>query len=645
MAVGLLGTAVSGLQAFQRSISVAGHNISNANTEGYTRQRVELGTRPPSFSGQGYIGNGVQIEGVERLFNQFAVDRLRETSSSTSQYETLFQFSERVTNMLGDADAGLSAGLESFFDAVQTVADDPASISARQQLLSESDSLVARFQHLDSQLDSIGAEINGNLGNVVTEINDLSSAIADTNKNIADAAGQSSGEKPNDLLDKRDQLINRLSELVSVRTVEQDDGALNVFVGSGQSLVTGFLVSPLQTVQNDFDPSRTEIGIASGGATAVITDNLTGGQLGAILGFRDQVLTPAQNSLGRIATSLAVDFNQQHRLGMDLDNAIGGDYFTVGSPLAAASVANTGGATVSASFDTANIDALTTEDYTLGFDGAVWTLKRVSDDQAVAMSGTGAPADPFVADGLNIFVSAGALPGDRFRIQPTRTGSASTGLLVNNAREIAAASPLRVSEASNANGLPTNLGNAAFELQAVDSSFAPLTGGITFSYDAVGQQYNYAGDAVGSFAYDPATDRGASFTVAGISFTVTGAPADGDGFVFNGNANGSSDNGNALLLAGLQTAQTMEKGTSNFQGAYGQLIGQLGTQTRSAQITAEIQGALLAQAQQSRDEISGVNLDEEAANLLRFQQAYQAIAQVISVADSTFQTLINALGR
>jgi flagellar hook-associated protein 1 FlgK len=196
MGVGLLSTAVSGLQAFQRSISVAGHNISNANTEGYTRQRVELGTRPPSFSGQGYIGNGVQIEGIERLFDQFVVDRLRDTSSSASQYETLFQFSERVSNILGDADAGLSAGLESFFDAVQTVADDPASMPARQLLLSESDSLVARFQNLDSQLQSIGAEINGNLGNIVTEINGLSAAIADANKNIAQATSQGSERRP-----------------------------------------------------------------------------------------------------------------------------------------------------------------------------------------------------------------------------------------------------------------------------------------------------------------------------------------------------------------------------------------------------------------------------------------------------------------
>jgi len=553
MGVGLLSTAVSGLQAFQRSISVAGHNISNANTEGYTRQRVELGTRPPSFSGQGYIGNGVQIQSVERLFDQFVVDRLRDTSSSTAQYETLFQFSERVTNILGDAEAGLSAGLESFFDAVQTVADDPASIPGRQLLLAESGSLVARFHTLDSQLQSIGTEIDGNVGSIVNEVNGLSAAIADANRSVAESTSQGSGETPNDLLDKRDQMVNRLSELVSVRTVEQDDGALNVFIGSGQSLVTGFLASPLQIVPNEFDSGRAEIAIASSGATALISDNLTGGKLGAVLDFRDQVLSPAQNSMGRIAVSLASEFNRQHTLGMDLAGAAGLDYFAISSPQSASSNANSGTATISVSFDAASMGSLTTDDYVLGFNGAAWSLSRVSDNQAVAMTGSGSAADPFIVDGLSIEIAGGAAAGDRFQIRPTRSGSSDMDLLIANPREIAAAAP-----------------------------------------------------------------------------AAAAAPG---------------DNSNALLLAGLQSWQTMENSTTNFQGAYGQLIGKLGVQTRSAQITAEAQGALLLQAQASRDNLSGVNLDEEAADLIRFQQAYQAITQVISVADTTFQTLLSAMGR
>lgn len=645
MAVGLLGTAASGLQVFQRAISVTGHNISNANTEGFTRQRVELGTREPSFTGQGYIGNGVQIQGIERLFDEFVIDRLRNTTSASAQFDTLALFSERVSNLLGDADAGLNAGLESFFDAVQTLADDPSSIPARQLTISEAESLVGRFQSLDGQLDSIRDEINGNLTNLVNEVNGLSSAIAQANRAIVDSVSQGAGQVPNDLLDKRDQLISDLSRLVSVRTVEQDDGAVNVFVGSGQPIVTRFLASPLQTVPNNFDSRRTEIAITGAGATAVISGSLNGGELGAVLDFRDQVLNPAQNALGRIATTFSIEFNQQHNLGMDLDGLMGGDLFAVGVPQTSSSVTNGGTGAVAASFDLANLDDLSTADYELTFTGTGWVLSDAVDGRVVPMTGSGTAGSPFQADGLNLVVSGTAVAGDRFLIKPTRAGAASTGVLFGDPRKIAAAAPVAVSEATNVNGLPTNTGNGAIAFQSVDSSFAPLSAaGITLTYDATAQQFNYAGDATGSFAYNPATDSGNSFTVAGVTFTVSGSPATGDSFDFAANSTGAGDNSNALLLANLQTANTMSGGSASFQGAYSQLVGQLGTQTRSAQITSEAQAALLVQAQESRDAISGVNLDEEAANLLRFQQAYQALAQVISAADNTFQTLLNAVG-
>jgi flagellar hook-associated protein 1 FlgK len=261
------------------------------------------------------------------------------------------------------------------------------------------------------------------------------------------------------------------------------------------------------------------------------------------------MLDPAQNGLGRIAVTVATEFNRQHGLGMDLDGVAGTDFFSVTAPQVAANLNNTGAASVTVGFDNANIDDLSTDDYLLGFDGAAWSLSRLSDGQPVTMTGSG----PFFADGLQIDIAGGAAAGDRFLIRPTRSASADVSMLLGNPREIAAAA----------------------------SAAAPAPG----------------------------------------------------------------DNSNALLLANLQVAQTMENATTSFQGAYGQLVGELGTQTRSAQINSDAQAALLSQAQQSRDAVSGVNLDEEAANLLRFQQAYQAIAQVISVADSTFQTLLSAVRR
>ncbi len=549
MAVGLLGSALSGLQAFQSALSVTGNNISNANTEGYSRQRVELGTRPATFSGAGYTGNGVRIQGIERIFDQFITDQVRDTTSSSAQYETYASLSARVSDLLGNASAGLSSGLENYFNAVQGVATDPASIPARQLMLTEADSLAGRFQNLDARLDSLGNELNGNLAIQVNEINGLTSAIAEINQAIINA-GPQDGQQPNDLLDKRDQLVNELSRLVSVRTVKQDDGALNVFVGTGQPLVTGLLNFPLGTRLDTFDAQRLEISISIGASSTVVTDSLTGGELGAMLDFRDQVLVPAKNSMGRIAVTLATEFNQQHRAGTDLDGNAGIDFFSSLAPGVSPATPNGGSATVSASFDTANIDQLTTQDYVLGFDGTSWGLTRASDGQSVPMTGAGTAANPFVVDGLSIVATGAANAGDRFEIRPTRGGASGLSVQLSSARQIAAA-----------------------------TSAAP------------------------------------------------------------------GDNRNALSLASLQTSMTMENGTATLQDAYGQLVGEVATRTRSAKLTADAQAALLSQARKSREEVSGVNLDEEAANLLRFQQAYQAVARVISVADETFQSLLAAVGR
>ena len=645
MAIGVLGTAATGLQAFQRAIGVAGHNIANANTEGYTRQRVELGTRPPTFTGQGYIGNGVQVTGIERLYDQFVTERLRDTTSSSAQYQTLYEMAARVSNLLGDADAGLNAGLADFFNAVQGVADDPSSVPARQVLLSEADSLAGRLRHLDSQLESLRQETTSSIETLVNEINSLSAGIADANRSIVDAMAQGAGRAPNDLMDERDRMIDRLSELVSVRTVEQDDGAINVFIGTGQPLVTRFLPSTLEVQPNDMDARRAEIAIRTGGSAAVVTGFITGGRLGAALDFRDQVLNPAQNALGRVAATLAVEFNRQHRLGTDLDGAPGGDFFRNGAPEVLDSRNNTGAASVSASFDESAIDALTTDDYVLSYDGSAWTLTRAGTNQAVAMSGSGTAADPFLADGLRIEVSGAAAAGDRFMIRPTRGVSAVFGLALDDTRAVAAAAPVQIGEALDADGKPLNGGDARFRFQSVADGFTPPAGDITFTYDAANNRFDYSGAASGSITYDPASNAGDSYTVAGITFTITGTPADNDQFVAGTGSGRVSDNGNALLLADLQSALTMEGGSASFQDAYGQLVGDIGTRTRSAQITAQAQKALREQAQESRDAVSGVNLDEEAANLLRFQQAYQALAQLISVADTTFQTLLSAVGR
>ncbi|MFA7388047.1 MAG: flagellar hook-associated protein FlgK, partial [Thiohalobacteraceae bacterium] len=536
MAGGILGTAASGLLAFQRALSTTGHNIANANTPGYSRQRVDIQTRPPEVSGAGFIGTGVVANSVVRYYDQFLVDRVRGGTAASTGLETYHEYASRITNVLGDANAGLNGALEGFFDAMQSVANDPTSIPSRQLMLSEADSLSSRFHYLNNQLSSTRSEVNAQLGTTVTELNTLSRSVADINRAIVVATGRGGGQLPNDLLDKRDVLLGQMSELVSVSTLAQDDGSVNVFIGNGQALVTGFRAATLGVASSAFDATQKEITYTAGGAPGVITGNISGGKLGGLLSFRDDILDPAQNDLGRIAVVLGTEFNQQHALGMDLDGNPGAAFFALGAPQTSAAGNNSGSGTVAVSYDTANIAGLTAQNYIMSYDGAAWNLAD-EDGNAVAMTGAGTAGSPFIADGLSIVVGGAPSAGDRFQIRPTRDGGQDIGLALDNPRALAAAAPVGFAEATNANGLPTNAGTGAFSFGSVDSGFAALAANVTFTFDDTTNQFAYTdGGAVnGTLAYDPATDSGASFTVAGVSFRVTGTPADCDSFSLGNN--------------------------------------------------------------------------------------------------------------
>ena len=639
----IFSIATSGLLAYQAMLRTSGNNVANANTPGYSRQRVEVSTLTPQLGGAGYLGNGVGVDTVERYYDRFLTDRLVATTSTMERYDTYGQFAGRVADLLGDPTAGLNGGLETFFAAVQGVADNPGSIPERQLMLTEAQALAARFNYIDDQLQGMRREVNGQLEATVAEINTLSQSIADINEDIVIAYGQAGGNAPNDLLDRRDQMIQDLASLVSVKTVSQDDGSVNVFIGNGQSLVTGFTAATLSVTGSKYDGDIKEISYSVGGSSTPITSNISGGRLGGLLAFRDEILEPSRNAVGRIGVVLAQTFNQQHKLGMDLNGNMGGDFFDSASPVVNADPSNGGSATLAVSYDLSSIQDLTTQDYILSYDGSNWSLKT-TDGTAVSMSGSGTSASPFNFDGIDVVVSGTASAGDSFLIRPTRDGARDFGLALGDVRAIAAAAPVRITEATDANGLPTNTGDGVFQLQSVSGS---VNVPISFTFDALNNRFDWVdgGGATGSISYDPSSNNGDSYTVGNVTFRITGTPGDTDSFVISANTGGAGDNTNALALAALQTADKLEGGTTNLQGAYGQLIGDMATQTRQAEINYDAQEALNRQAQAARDSLSGVNLDEEAANLIRYQQAYQAMARVVTVADTMFQTLLSAVQR
>lgn len=652
MAGSLLGIGTSALLTNQRALDTVSHNIANVNTDGYSRQRVELSTRQPQPAGSGFIGTGVEADSVRRMYDQFLTGELQANTASYREQEVLHMFSSGLDNLLADDNAGLSPAISSFFNAIQDAADDPTSIPARQVMLSSADTLAARFHDLSGWMQTSRDGINDRLGAAAQQINQLTAAIADMNTQIISARASAGGQPPNDLLDQRDQLILQLSENVSISTVTQDDGSINVFMGSGQVLVLGAESSDLLVQPQADDPANVEIAINAGGGTSIpLTGVIGGGEFGALLKYRDQVLGPAENVLGRLAIELGSFMNDQHRMGISLAGMQGQGLFDIPAPQVLADPGNSG--SVSVAFD--DVAQLTVHDYKLRFEGGNWSLQQLPTGQPVPLSGSGTPGDPFTAEGLSIVVAGGAAPGDNYLIQPTRSAASTISVALADPRDLALAAAVTTRAASGNSGTGTvsagavtDIDNPAF--QAVPGQLSPE---VLIRFTAPGSYEVLDQSTLGVIdtgSYDPASGKDIFPTDNlgidyGYQLRVTGNPAAGDEFAVDYNSSGTGDNRNALLLAGLQVAQLMDNGTASFNDSYGRLVADVGTRTQQAQVNSEARLRLLQQNEAARASVSGVNLDEEAADMIRFQQAYQAAAQVISVADRMFETLINAVGR
>ena len=627
---GFINTGVSALIAFQRALATTSHNISNANTEGYSRQRVELVTRQPQEFGNGFVGQGVAVRDIERFTDQFIKLQLQQATAESARLEQFGFLAGQIDNLLSDEQGSISPVLQRFFSSLQDVANDAASIPARQVMLSEAQNLVDRFNFLELQFNDQNAVINRRIGEIVDEVNSIAAGIASLNQEIIAAFNNASVSQPNDLLDRRDQLVLELSELVSVDTLQGNNGALNVFIGNGQMLVFDTNVQRLSATGDSADLSQTSITYEGASGNFDIASQLGGGELGALLDFRRDVLTPAQNDLGRVAIVLADTFNAQHRQGMDLNSALGGNFFNVPPPTVTPNQGNSGTATASVTFT--DVTALTASDYQLTYDGTNFTLTRLNDNTSVTGPG------PLSMDGFDLSITAGAVAGDSFLVRPTHGAAGQVSLAISNVNNIAAASPVR-SEAA-----VSNLGDASIALgQILDITNADLLDTVEIVFNDPPTTFNVVNTTDASTIASGVTyTSGGNIDFNGLRFSISGTPAAGDTFTVEHNIGGISDNRNALLLTDLQI-QSLVGGTASYQEAYAGIIGRVGTQVNQAEVNAIAQNNILDQLQQQRDAISGVNLDEEAADLLRFQQAYEAAAQIISVSDSLFETLLNSV--
>jgi flagellar hook-associated protein 1 FlgK len=586
---------------------------------------------PGPYVGQLSIGDGVQVSSVQRVYNQTVASQVVSATSAYNQLNAFSTQAAQVDNLLGSTSNGLSTQLQSLVSALQTVANSPTSAASRQAFLSQAQALVSSLQNDDNSLQSLDSQANTQLTSDASEVTSLAQSIATLNKQIMADTSQSS-QAPNSLLDQRDQLINQLATYVNVTTTQQSDGSVNVYVGTGQALVTGTTAATLTTIPNAYDPSQDNLGLSSPAGPIDVTQQISGGTLGGTLQFRSQMLDPARNSLGQIAVVLSNAMNAQNEAGLDQSGNLGGAIFAVGGVGILPNSDNTGAATVSATVGNAN--AITADNYLLSYNGTNWSLSDASSGASVALSGNGTAASPFTAAGLSIVVGGAPQAGDSYLIEPTSGAVSGMQVLLTDPSQLAAAAPLLTAAAT------TNTGTASIDQGTVATDGTWVRGNYTLSFTSptTYQVTNSTGAVVQNGAYT----SGAPIAFNGIQVAVSGAPASGDSFSINDNASGTGDNRNLTAMAGLLD-QSLIGGTTSINSAVNDLVTNIGIQTSQSQSGTTAQQAVLTDASNAQQSVSGVNLDEEAANLVQYQQAYQAAAEVINVASTLFNSLITAV--
>lgn len=655
----ILSTANSALVAAQAGLATTAHNIANQKTAGYNRQVVLQAAVAGQNEGGGFIGKGTEVVSVRRVYNEFLAAQVRTVQTNQSQFEAHYTQANRINSMLADPTSGLSPVLEDFFQSVHDLTGNP---DGRGSLLATAQSMAARFQSMDGQLRELRTAVNGEVANTITAINSYAKQIGDLNDAISNAQS-GSGQPPNDLLDQRDYLVGELSKLTKV-TVSKDGTSYGIFIGNGQPMVVGNTVAKLEATPSSTDLSEITVGLATGAGTIRLSEgNLQGGKLGGLLEFRATTLTNAQNALGRIALGLATTFNDQHKLGLDANGAVGGNFFGMGQPVVNTNRLNTGTGVLNASVT--DVNALKASDYKVGFDGANYNIVRLSDKTVVSSTPGPLTAPGITVDGVNVSLSAGTMnAGDYFIVKPTIAAAGAFSVLVSDPNNIAAAAPINTSSPM------TNTGSAKISAGSVDATFnattffggppptprtltysapvAPATVGTLSGFPAgpvtadvpmtIGGVTYAAGAPLpaGPIPYAP----GATLTFGGVSVSISGMPKDGDTFVISPNTAVTGDTRNMGLLAKLQTTDTLIGGTVNYQGALAAMVSDVGNKTHELEVGTEAQTNLVSQLRQAQDADSGVNLDEEGANLLRYQQAYIAAGKVMQAVKEMFDALV-----
>ena len=671
----LINIGMSGLNASQGALATVGNNIANANTSGYSRQQIVQGSAASQQVGGVFIGTGTTLADVRRVYNSYLDAQLQTTTSLNGDAQAYLDQIGTVDKLLSDKNTGVSAALSSFFSSLQTAAAAPGDVSARQLLLTSAQTLSNRFNSISSQLNQQNEGINSQLDTLTSMVNQHTATIASLNKQIAQAT--TAGNTPNNLLDARNEAVRTLNELVGV-TVQEHDNVYDITLGTGQALVQGSTSNTLSAVPGKVDKSQYSIQINYQQSSSDVTSVLSGGKIGGLLRYRDDVLAPAMNDLGRTAIVVADAINQQLGQGLDANGEFGSSMFnSINSDKAISqrSQAATGNIGVgNFNVSIADSGALTAYDYQVTFTSATeYSVKRSDGTDMGAFATTDNPAK--VIDGFTLDLKGGTMTaGDAFKVSPTRSGASNIGVQMSDANKLAFAGPLVAGPGSSNTGTGAvgslnlssaldiyggvNLGKAQSDIEGampVRIAFDEAAADGTQSYRVL----NEAGKEIGKGSIVPGQDNKVTINVpvtnadgtttnVGFDTVISGSPGKGDSFDIKFNKDGKADNRNANELLGLQTKATVGVGKDGTGGvsmatSYSQLVSKVGGKASQAAVDGTANGAALAYAKEVRNSVSQVNLDEEASNLVKFQQYYTASSQIIKAAQATFSTLINSL--
>lgn len=630
----LINNGLSGLLAAQRALQTTSNNVANAGTDGYVRQRVLFAENPSQSGGAGLrIGSGVRINSIDRVYDKFLAQELHSSETSQGRAQSFNALALRLDGLVGNPDLSISADIQRFFDQVQSLNHDATSQVNRQQLLSQGESLVARFQQLDAQLNSFNNEVNVRLSESVSKINGIAQSLATVNDRIASSAGS----VPNDLLNEQGRLLSQLANEIDFTAVEQGNGTVNVLIGSGQPLVLDVTTRKVTLTQNEFNGSIQELAFDDGSQLQLISDLVSGGNVAGLLSFRDQALNSTQRDLGLLAFGLVEIFNNQHGLGLDLNGDLGTDFFGTAGPVVSASANNSGTATVAATI--VDPGALSGRDYVMQDTGGAWLLLDANTGATIPTTGTGTAVDPIVAEGLEIVVTGASPVGDRYLISSVTGAAAAITTRLTDPTKIAAASPVSVTRSLQ------NLSEASSSAASVsDINDANLLQPVDIVFDDAGTYRIFDGGGVDLTGPLPYTDGG-DISFNGWTLQISGVPQTGDRFSVTSTGANSGDNGNSLALTKISTLKIFGNGQRSLGDLSANMVSTVGSITARSSEDLAVQSALRQQLELDIESVSGVNLDEEAVNLLRYQEAYMAASRIISVANDLFNTLLGVVSR